>query len=150
MPAVAFPPQTTAHQIRKQKPVLFLAILVAASVGIMPLEPQDELTDLLMATLADCVVRYGGKSTELIQAILVAVIWYKPPKRYDQMNFYQLSHVAVVMAIDCGMGKRMNLPKGSRPPTSSEQTTRMPKYLSNSSTVEARRTWLGCYFTCSK
>lgn len=150
MPAVVFPSQTTAHQIRTTKPILFLSILVAASVGMMPMEPQEELTALLKGTLADCVIRYGGKSMELIQALILAVAWYRPPKRYDQMNFYQLTHIAAIMAVDIGLGKRMNLPKNSRPPTGSEQTTLMPKHLLNSSTVEARRTWLGCYFMCSK
>lgn len=149
IPAVVFPSQTTAHQVRISKPILFLSILVAASIGIIPLEPQEELNALLKLTLADCVIRYGGKSMELVQTLFIAVAWYRPPKRYEQMNFYQLTHIAAIMAVDVGLGKRISLPKNQRP-TGSEQTTRMPKYFSDSSTLEARRTWLGCYFLCSK
>ena len=150
MPAVVFPPTMTAHMLRKTRPILFLSILVAASVGMIRVETQEELNALLMETLSKCVIRYGGKSLELIQSLIVAVLWYRPPKRYEQMNFYQLTHIAAIMAVDIGMGKRINVPKASRPTTSSEQTTRMPKYMLNSSTVEARRTWLGTYFMCSK
>lgn len=150
MPAVVFPSQTTAHQVRKSKPILFLSILVAASVGMMPVAPQEELTGLLKETLATCVMRYGGKSIELVQALFLTIVWYRPPKRYEQMNFYQLTHIAAIMAIDIGLGRRMNMPKNQRPPTSSEQTTRIPKHLFSSNLMEARRTWLGCYFMCSK
>ena len=149
MPAVVFTPQTTAHQIRTTKPILFLSIIVAASVGMMPLEPQEELTDLLMDTLANSVMRLGGKSLELVQALLISVAWYRPPKRYEQMNFYQLTHIAATMAIDVGMGKCTPGPKTGRPPTGSEQS-RIPKYLMHPGTLEARRTWLGCYFLSSK
>ena len=149
MPAVIFPRQTTAHQIRATKPILFLSILVAAAVGMMPIEPQEEMTELLKATFAQCIIRLGGKSIELIQALIIAVAWYRPPKLYEQMNFYQLTHIAAVMAIDIGLGKRIPGWKTGRPQSSADQA-RMPKYLLHSGTIEARRTWLGCYFLCSK
>ncbi|KAL9049325.1 MAG: hypothetical protein Q9162_007275 [Coniocarpon cinnabarinum] len=149
MPAVVFTPQTTAHQIRTQKPILFLSIIVAASVGMMPLEPQDELTELLLDTFANCIVRLGGKSLELVQALIIATTWYRPPKRYEQMNFYQMAHIAATMAIDVGMGKCAPGSRSGRPQTGSEQA-RMPKYLMNPGTLEARRTWMGCYFLCAK
>ena len=150
MPAVVFPSQTTAHQIRRSKPILFLSIMVAGSVGLIPMDTQEVLVSLLKTTLADCVIRFGGKSMELVQALFIAVAWYRPPRLYEQMNFYQLTHIAAVMAVDIGLGKRMNVPRNQRLLTGSEQTTRIPKFLLNPTTVEARRTWLGCYFLCSK
>jgi len=65
------------------------------------------------------------------------------------MNFYQLSHIAAVMAIDVGMGKRLNSSKNLRM-VGGYDKFRRPKYLFNADTVEARRTWLGCYFLCAK
>lgn len=149
MPAVVFPPRTTAEEVRANRPVSFLSILVAGSLGLTPLETQEKLAALLLDVLADSIVRNGEKSLDLIQALLVATIWYRPPKHYEQMNFYQLGHIAAVMAIDMGMGKRSYTSKTMRVQPGPEQM-RMPNFMFNSESVEARRTWLVCYFNCTK
>jgi len=149
LPVVLFSPGTAAAEIRSTKPILFLSILVAASVGMTDLRIQQELAQIVMGVFADCIIRNGEKSLELVQALQIATIWYRPPKRYEQMNFYQLSHIAAVMAIDVGMGKRLNSSKNLRM-VGGYDKFRRPKYLFNADTVEARRTWLGCYFLCAK
>ena len=149
MPAVVFPPRTTACDVRSSKPIVFLAILVAASVGMAPLNLQHYLTRLLLRSLADFIIRMGEKSMDLIQALLIATIWYRPPKRYEHMNFYQLSHIAVVMAVDIGLGKRVTASKTLQMQATKNQN-RSFKHLLISDSVEARRTWLGCYFMCAK
>lgn len=148
LPAVVFSPGTSAAEVRTNKPILFLAILVAASVGITDMDMQQALCEILMGAFADRIIRSGEKSLELIQSLMISTIWYRPPKRYEQMNFYQLTHIAAVMAIDVGMGKRSSPSKTWRmnPP----EPARGQKMLFNSDTVEARRTWLGCYFLCAK
>lgn len=145
MPAVVFPPGTRADDVRKQQPILFLSILVAASIGMAPSAMQMELHALLLSTLADSVISNVEKRLDVVQALLVAVIWYRPPRRYEQMNFYFLAHSAGVLAVDLGLGKRN---KPGRPPPG-VQAGRGKPIPAVSDSIEARRTWLGCYFQCA-
>ena len=151
LPAVMFSSETTAEEVRKETPILFLSILVAASVGMTGLKMQQELAQVLLGAFADRVIRHTEKSIPLIQALLVATIWYRPPTRYDQMNFYQLTHIAAVMAIDIGMGKKLP-PSRRKQMREGNELYLASHYRTTADTdsVEARRTWLGCYFLCAK
>jgi len=148
LPVVVFDPGTTAAEVRLTRPILFLAILVAAAKGHTDMELQEQLNHLLLDIFADSIVRNGAKTLELVQALLISTIWYRPPRRYDQMNFYQLSHISAVMAIDIGLGKRMKKTWRTMGPAFSDGRT--PRSMLLTDTVEVRRTWLGCYFQCSK
>ena len=148
LPVVVFDPGTTAAEVRLTRPILFLAILVAAAKGNTDMELQEQLNHLLLDIFADSIVRNGAKTLELVQALLISTIWYRPPRRYDQMNFYQLSHISAVMAIDIGLGKRMKKTWRTMGPAFSDGRT--PRSMLLTDTVEVRRTWLGCYFQCSK
>ncbi len=74
MPAVVFPVGTTAAEIRKTKPTLFLAILGAGSGTNHP-ELQRVLTKEVMQIYGDRIICHGEKTLELIQALLVSTIW---------------------------------------------------------------------------
>ena len=143
VPAVVFPEDTSFDEIRTQKPILFLSILNAGCVGILPYEKQAEITEELIRMVAVDVVMKGEKSLELVQAIQVTSFWFKPPPKTDMTNYYQLIHLAAVMAIDLGLGRPQSVSR-----------TRNPQYrritYPNSETPEARRTWLGCYFLCAR
>lgn len=104
MPAVVFPPGTTAADVRKTKPVLFLSIMAASTTEMA--EVQRAIVKELMQVLAERVFIQGEKSVELVQALQLAVIWYWPPEHFEELKFYQLVHTAAVMAIDLGLGKR--------------------------------------------
>ncbi|MCJ1362388.1 hypothetical protein MMC16_001491 [Acarospora aff. strigata] len=103
LPAVVFSPQMTAAEIRRTKPTLFLAILSVAS-GLSHPEVQRTLGKELMRTYADRIIVRGEKSLEIIQALQVSVLWYWPPEHYEELKFYQLVHIAAVMALDLGLG----------------------------------------------
>ena len=148
LPAIVFDPGTTAATVRLSKPILFLSILVAASKGLLDLDIQEQLATLQLDIFADGIIRNGTKSLEIVQAMLLSTIWYRPPKRYDQMNFYQLTHIAAVMAIDIGLGKRLKKTWRTMGPAFSDGRT--PRSMLLTDTVEVRRTWLGCYFQCAK
>lgn len=147
LPLVVFPKGTDGDQVFHEKPVLYLAILAAASFPILPPSLTLQLQDESMAAIAELSVRRGAKSLELIQAMLVITLFYKPPPKAEQTNFYQIIHMAAVMAIDIGLGKRYRKqasPLGRQEVVFSARTlTRQ-----NSDVVEARRTWLGCYYLC--
>jgi hypothetical protein len=150
-PAVVFPPGTAAAEIRKTKPTLFLAIL---SVGAGPSHPEVQKTLIkeVMKILATRVMCNGEKSLEIVQALHVLTIWYFPPEHYDELKFYQLIHIAAVMAIDLGLGKRLKnhpRPRQSGPGLFRDHPWRRIPLL-NPESVESRRTWLTCYFLCAK
>lgn len=153
MPAVVFPPDTTAEQVRKERPILYSCILTAASTGILPREVCSDLARETIRTIADCVVCNGAKSLELIQALQVTALWYKPPEKPVQTNFYQIIHMAAVMAIDIGLGKRFHGVKGRHAIDVSNAENKFGVLVlapQNSDTPEARRAWLGCYYLCAR
>ncbi|KXT05266.1 hypothetical protein AC578_8351 [Pseudocercospora eumusae] len=152
MPAVVFPQGTTAEQVWKEKPILYVCILSAGSSGILHPDTCKQLSRETIQAIADCVVCSGAKSLELIQAMQVIALWYKPPEKPEQTNFYQIMHMAAVMAIDIGLGKRFNASKARRgfggPHSDYAPGTHLMLPI-NSDTIEARRAWLGCYYLCA-
>ncbi|KAK3725860.1 hypothetical protein LTR37_000008 [Vermiconidia calcicola] len=152
LPAVVFPPGTTAEQVFKEKPILYVCILSAASHGTLHPDISKQITREAVGAIADCVVRNGAKSLELIQAMQVAALWYKPPEKAEQTNFYQVIHMAAVMALDIGLGKRFNPAKAKRGfggPNAKYAPGPGKVLPQDSDTIEARRAWLGCYFLCA-
>lgn len=147
MPLVVFPADTPAGAIRKHKPTLFLAILSVASGQEHP-DIQRILAKEIMRSFADRIVYKGEKSLELIQALQVLTVWYWPEENRDAQT-YQLIHVAAVMAIDLGLGRRA---KNGREPYHALWKD-YPRTKSSSQaldSLESRRAWLGCYLLCAK
>ncbi|KAL8735309.1 MAG: hypothetical protein Q9166_000854 [cf. Caloplaca sp. 2 TL-2023] len=146
MPLAVFPPDTPAGTIRKHKPILFLAILSVASGQEHP-DIQRILAREIMRVFADRIVYRGEKSLELIQALQVLTIWYWPDDNRDAQT-YQLIHMAAVMAIDLGLGRRA---KGSREPYHAiwKDQPRTKLSAQGSDTLESRRAWLACYLLCA-
>ena len=145
LPLVVFPANTTADDIRRTKPMLFATIVAIAS-GTLRADLQPRLINEITRVLAERVMFRGEKSLELVQAILVLSCFYQPPERYEELNFNQLIHVAAVMAMDLGMGKRAKRHAGGiwRPYNENK------KPLTDPNNAETRRCWLGCYYMCCK
>jgi Fungal Zn(2)-Cys(6) binuclear cluster domain len=143
LPVVVFRPGTRAEDIRRSSPVLFLAILSAACNTIRP-ELQPTLVSELMRIFADRIICRGEKTLELVQSLQVATVFYLPPDRYEELNFNQLIHIAVIMGIDIGMGKRGS--PGQIAPWR-EYIGKTPQPDPNA--AETRRAWLGLYFMCA-
>ncbi|KAM0564106.1 hypothetical protein ACHAPJ_000315 [Fusarium lateritium] len=154
LPAVIFQPGFTASELRKTKPILFLAIMAVASAESPVL--QKTLQKEMMLTFAEKVMLSGEKSLELVQALNVGVIWYWPPEHFEELKFYQLVHMSAVMAIDIGLGQKLKQRRGIvtpdtwRPgpaaaaigPIGPGRRWSPP----DSTSIESRRTWLTCYF----
>lgn len=147
LPVVVFPKNTSAEQVFKEKPILYLAIISAASFGKVPSEVSFQLQNETMGAIADVVVRNGAKSLELIQAMQIVALWYKPPEDAERTNFYQLVHMAAVMALDIGLGKRFNPRKQRHALGKDINFVKLSNQ--NSDSLEARRAWLGCYYLCA-
>ena len=142
LPIVVFQPGTKGEDIRRLKPVLFLSILSAASNTIRP-DLQLRFVEEVMRVLADRVIVRGEKTMEIVQSLQVITIFYQPPERYDELNFNQLIHIAVVMGIDIGMGKRSRAGRVAWREHMSKAAHTDPN------AAETRRAWLGLYFMCA-
>ncbi|KAI0429241.1 hypothetical protein F5Y09DRAFT_310821 [Xylaria sp. FL1042] len=147
LPAVVFPPGTTAADIRTRSPILFLAIMSVASSETP--NTQRQLVKELMQIFADEIVMRGHKSLELVQALIISVVWYFPPEHFEELKFYQMVHLAAVMALDIGLGRRKNSPKSSLIPYTWQDHPFRKQPLPDPSTIESRRTWLAVYFLAS-
>jgi len=146
LPCVVFPADMAASELRETKPILFLSIMAAAT-SEMP-HIQKVLTKELMQIFAEKIIIIGQKSLELVQALHVAAIWYWPPEHFEELKFYQLVHVAAVMAIDIGLGRKKQAKGGFRkhiPQTWGDHPLKK-NAPPDPTTLEARRTWLSCYF----
>lgn len=147
LPAVIFPPGFTVAELRKTKPTLFLAIMAAATAESPVL--QKTLQKELMLVFAEKLMLTGEKSLELVQAINVTVIWYWPPEHFEEVKVYQLVHMAAVMAIDIGLGQKIQQRRGKVIPESWRQGPQNPSRrwtAPDPTSIESRRTWLTCYF----
>ncbi|KAI2629518.1 hypothetical protein GGR54DRAFT_628088 [Hypoxylon sp. NC1633] len=147
LPAVVFPEGTTASEIRKTKPILFLSIMAAASSEAP--KRQRQLVREIMQVFADEIIISGRKSMELVQALLVSTIWYYPPEHFEELKFYQFVHLAAVMSIDVGLGRRKRDPKSRLIPYTWRDHPYRKQPLPDPTTVESRRTWLAVYFLAS-
>ncbi|EHA57305.1 hypothetical protein MGG_09276 [Pyricularia oryzae 70-15] len=116
LPGVIFPPDMTWNRIRVDKPLLFLAVMAASSSETPSL--QRVLVREMMQIFAEKIVIIGEKSIELVQALHIAVFWYWPPEHFEELKFYQLVHMAAVLAIDLGLGRRRPTVRGRHIPWS--------------------------------
>jgi len=169
-PAVVFPPGTTADEVRREKPTLFLAILASAS----RMNHQDlhhALHKEVSRALAEKIMINGEKTLEMVQALLVTALWYYPPEHVHELKYCMLTHQAAAMAVEIGLGRKtvlsksrgiLSIPRAMRPGEHTHPPLGDRKHrLSNppqvfvpgctrvdSSTLESRRTLLACYWTC--
>lgn len=143
LPIVVFPRGTRMHEVRQIKPILFHAII---SVSIGPIQPdlQISLIDDLYRILAERIVIKGEKSLELVQALIVACTWYVTPDHYEELKFYQLTHMAVTLAMDIGMFRRTKTAK--KPFNLVKDLMEKKTFSLDLDSAETRRTWLGCYY----
>ena len=148
-PIVVFPPGTTASIVRRTRPVLFLAILGAAS-GHLGEGIRKTLMEEVMRTFADRIIMRGDKNLDLVQAIQVSAVWYFPPEHFDEIRVYQFIHMAAIMAIE------LDFVRAARPSTSrlsllkDAEVARPPPINSapKEPQAECQRALLCCYILC--
>ncbi|MCJ1405253.1 hypothetical protein MMC11_008480 [Xylographa trunciseda] len=104
-PDIVLPRGQTLRDIRMKKPVLFLAIITAASSAV-DAQLNAQLTTELRHVFANRVFMNGDKSIELVQALLITTSWSYPSVKYDEAKFYQLIHMTATMALEIGLGKK--------------------------------------------
>lgn len=147
MPAVVFPPGTKMGDVRRETPILFLSVLSVSIASCAPsLEPI--LTGEMHKIFADRIVVRGEKSLELMQALVIASLWYMPPEHYEELKFYLLIHLAAIMGTDMGMNRRSK-PQAQSSEIIKELMSRKAIFVDPQS-LDGRRAWMGCYFLAVK
>lgn len=163
-PTVVLPEGCDADDIRRTKPILFLAVIAAAS-GSSDADLNVTLNKEILQIYAHQIVIKGEKSLELIQSMLITIAWYCPPDNFEELRFYQYIHMAATMALDLGIGRKTREPLSysdlsavsslESPGLEALQEERChDKFRSSppidSGLLDSRRTLLSCYLNCSR
>lgn len=143
-PAVVLPPETTASDLRRSKPVLFLSVIAAASMSVNA-SVAAMLNRELVRLYAERFFIQGEKSLELVQALLLMVVFYYPPDSPLKLQHYQYIHIAATMALEIGLAsKRRISSKSGRRGRESEHGVLYDEHM-----AEQARAILWCYHLSS-
>ena len=97
-PAVSFEPNVTAEELRRAKPILFLATVAAAS-GQLGSQIYSILNSELLCAYAHRTVIEGQKSLELVQVMIILSVVSHVPRFYSILSqFDMLTHLVVFPA----------------------------------------------------
>jgi hypothetical protein len=104
-PGITIPGNWTAHELRTNKPSLFHAVMAAAAHSYGS-EFSDKLHQEAVYLYARSTFINGEKSVQSIQAMLVTVAYYSPPKTPGQLQIYQWVNMAASMALELGLASK--------------------------------------------
>ncbi|PYH43295.1 C6 zinc finger domain protein [Aspergillus saccharolyticus JOP 1030-1] len=140
-PIVVLPPHTTATQLRQSAPVLFLSVIAAASVSL-DAQLAAVLNQEIIRVYAERFFINGDKSLELVQALLIMIVFYHPPDSPLKLQFYQYTHIAATMALEIGLASKRRVNK-----TNDRGVSKRTTY--DEQMAEQARTILYCYHLTS-
>lgn len=143
-PVVVLPANTTASQLRQSKPVLFLSVITAAAIAVDS-SLATTLNRELVSLYAHRFFVKCEKSLELVQALLLMYVFYLPPDNPAQLQLYQYSHIAAMMAVEIGIASKRRV---SRKPQGGRKARRQPERFDEHMAEQARAI-LGCYHLTS-
>ncbi|KAJ5876950.1 hypothetical protein N7455_000415 [Penicillium solitum] len=132
-PLVVLPPNTTAAQLRQTKPILFLSVIAATSISV-DAGLATVLNREMVRLYSERFFIEGEKSLELVQALLLMIIFYLPPASPLKLQLYQYTHIASTMALEIGLANKRRVSKKS------DRKSRHDEVL-----AEQARAVLGCY-----
>lgn len=153
-PFVIVPPSMSAHELYGEKPMLFLAIMTAASSHDHT--QQMSLDVIFRRELAERTIITPKRTLGLVQSVLVYLSWYAWPSdtkckadrsRYHfvfshkTQQIFFLHHLVIGLALDIGLHRDyqpLNFPHRPKPKAPSPHDQR-----------ERERAFLGCYYLSS-
>ncbi|KAG0153203.1 hypothetical protein PDIDSM_5053 [Penicillium digitatum] len=133
-PLIVLPSNTTAAQLRQTKPILFLSVIAATSICI-DAGLAAVLNREMVRLYSERFFIEGEKSLELVQALLLMIIFYFPPMSPLKLQFYQYTHIASTMALEIGLANKRRVSKKS-----DRESSRHDEVL-----AEQARAVLACY-----
>ncbi|KAJ5374019.1 Transcription factor [Penicillium concentricum] len=136
-PLVVLPSNTTAAQLRKTKPILFLSVIAATSISV-DAGLAAVLNREMVRLYAERFFIEGEKSLELVQALLLMIIFYLPPASPLKLQLYQYTHIASTMALEIGLANKRRVSKKSDRKSGKQEPH-------DELLAEQARAVLGCY-----
>ncbi|OQE87180.1 hypothetical protein PENNAL_c0020G04594 [Penicillium nalgiovense] len=133
-PLVVLPSNTTAAQLRQTKPILFLSVIAVTSISV-DAGLAAVLNREMVRLYSERFFIEGEKSLELVQALLLMIIYYLPPASPLKLQLYQYTHIASTMALEIGLANKRRVSKKS-----DRKSTEHDEVL-----AEQARAVLGCY-----
>ncbi|KAK3715956.1 hypothetical protein LTR37_006686 [Vermiconidia calcicola] len=118
--------------LRRDRPILLQAIVYVACPGVLSIDTQEEVGKVVMDLFASEAMAESEKSIDFLQAMLLAVCWYRAPKHHTHVAAFQLIQLAAGVAEDLEL---------SGPNCSPWLSS--PSHHKQVDTVEVWRTWLG-------
>lgn len=146
-PYVIIPPEKTVQTLRRESPMLLLAILAAAAWRDRTLQLQLEKCYLRVLGLR--MVVEGEQSIDMLQSLLVHLSWC----HFHLKSAYRLTAYATSLVVNMGLNKRPQANSqarqqlGVRLPFPYE--SRQPSHDSALWSPDARRAYIGTYVICS-
>jgi hypothetical protein len=147
VPYIEIPATTTASQLHDERPLLFLAVMTAASH--YDAQRQEAFSKASIAWLADHVLIQGQKNLGLFQGMLLLLGWFHT-QIYVNPQITNLLHLCMAMSVDLGLNQ-------STPPVTEFKTgpslldgprrvVHGPGPYPQTRTLEERRAYAGCYY----
>ncbi|KAL7951630.1 hypothetical protein V8C42DRAFT_304678 [Trichoderma barbatum] len=97
-PFVVLPPSQTADMLRKQEPLLFLAIISATIPSAHAI--RKLLADEIMQHITSRIVASSERNLGLLRALLVLCAWYRYPAQRGHVQLVLLLDLCVTMVHD--------------------------------------------------
>ncbi|KAL9110834.1 MAG: hypothetical protein Q9227_004634 [Pyrenula ochraceoflavens] len=146
LPFIVFPAGIKAEEVRRERPLLFLAVLAAADN--LPVKLSKAVARETNRLIGMQTVVEGRANLELLQAILVNVAFMPPPGPREAKNYTYLIGLAVAVACDLEIHKRIDVPDAWREAKAHlDDLCEMPPPVA--SKIELKRTWLAVYYMAS-
>jgi hypothetical protein len=105
VPSITISADWTAQDLRSKKPALFHAVMAAASHS-MGASLSNRLFEEVVYLYAREIFIKGEKTLQHVQALLVTVAYYTPPKTPAQLQIYQYGNMAASMALELGLASK--------------------------------------------
>ena len=102
-PVVQLDENVDVDYLTRSNPLLLRAIVGVASIKECPAQAKELQTENI-ESYARCMLSETVDRLDLIQAVLVTVTWYLPPRDLSQKRkFYELAHLAISAALEAGL-----------------------------------------------
>ncbi|EME88868.1 uncharacterized protein MYCFIDRAFT_62803 [Pseudocercospora fijiensis CIRAD86] len=137
-PLVPLPAGQTLLELRDKRPVLFLAVMYAASPGCLTSVQQDHVAQLLLDRLANSVIGEKDSRLDLMRAIQIACLWYRTPEHHKYVSIYHLIQLCSSIAAGISLAGPLSTHDLS-------SNARIAREREEGNTADVHRAWIGAH-----
>lgn len=146
---IEVPESVTAEMLRRESPLLFLAIMSISSVAMEGIEKHEACITIhnqaIDAIIYETMI-LGNKSLELLKCLILLNMWYNTPEMHHHQKSHLITHLCTTLAIDLGLGGTTYENHHASDGIKYDRILR-PYLLLNPQTPECRKLWLCVYIS---